>query len=120
MAADNDRLKTSRGSYSGKEASIAFANSESSHEGRSRGGRLDAIIEEGFNIVGYVVVEPGEDRTGLVCGRREGGGELVGYPIKRRNGFAGELGRVGVWGGEITAEEAGGCGSRYLGLRSWF
>lgn len=66
------------------------------------------------------MVEPCKDRTGLVCGRREGGGELVGYPVKRRNGFARELGRVGVGSGEIAAEEAGGCGSRYLGLRSWF
>ena len=116
MTANDNRLKASRCSYSGKEASIAFANSKPAREGRSRGGRLDAIVEEGFNVVGYIVVEPREDRTGLVCGRRERVGELGGYPVKRGNGFARELGRVGVWGGEIAAEETGGCGSRYLGL----
>ena len=77
---------------------------------------MDAIVEKGFNVVGDIVVEPREDRTGLVCGRGERVGELGGYPVERGNGFARELGRVGVWGGEIATEETGGRGSRYLGL----
>ena len=42
---------------------------------------------------------------------------MGGYPVKRRNGFARELGGVGIRGGEIAAEKAGGYGSHFLGLR---
>ena len=81
---------------------------------------MDAIAEEGFDVVGYIMVEPGEDCAGLVCERREGSRQLCGYPVERRNGFAGEFGSVGIWGREIAAEETGGCGSRCLGVRLWF
>ena len=119
VATNDDRFETRRCSYGGKETSIPFADGKPTHEGRSRGGRLDAVVEEGFDVVGYVMVEPGEDCAGLVCGRREGCRELSGYPVERGNGSAGKLGSMSVWDGEIAAEEAGGCGSRYLGLRLW-
>ena len=67
VAANDDRFKTSFRSYGSKEASIAFTDGKPADESRSRGGGLDAVIEEGFYVVRYVMVEPGEDRTGLVC-----------------------------------------------------
>lgn len=69
MATDDDRFETSCCSYGSEEASITFADGKPAHQGRSWGGGLDAIIEEGFDVVGYIVVEPGEDCAGLVCGR---------------------------------------------------
>ena len=64
-------------------------------------------------------MKPCEDCAGLIGGRREGCGELGGYPVQRRNGFARELGSVGVWGREIAAVEAGDCRSNCMGRRLW-
>lgn len=109
VATNNDRFETSLCSYGSEEASIAFADCKPAHEGRSRGGGLNTIVEEGFDIVGYIMVEPGEYCAGLINGRRERSGELGGYPVERWNGSAGKFGSEGVWAGKIAAEEAGGC-----------
>lgn len=63
----------------GEEAGVAFADGEACGEGVGWGGGLDAVVAEGFDVVGDVMVEPGEDCAGLVGGGRgEGGGELLG------------------------------------------
>ena len=83
----------------------------------------DAIVEEAIDVVGDVVVLPGEDGAGLVGGRGEGIAEDVGEVtdwVLSGEGVQRVLGRDVVRPGEITASEArvsdGGRGSRGYGV----
>ncbi len=97
MATDDDGFKASFGCYGGEEAGIAFADSEAGGEGGSWGGWFDGVIEEGNDVVGYIVMKPGEDCSGFICQRSERIRQLVRQPINRRNGLIREFGSMGVW-----------------------
>ena len=66
MTADDDGFETAFGGDGGEEAGVAFADGEARLEGGDWGGRLDGVVEEGDDVVGDVVVEPGEDAAGFV------------------------------------------------------
>ena len=66
MAAYDYTFEAGFTSYGCKEASVAFANCETRGKGRCWGGGFNGIVKEGYNVVGYVVVEPGEDCAGFV------------------------------------------------------
>ncbi len=66
MASNDYRFKPDLGGESREECGVAFADGKSCREsvGRSRG--FDGVVEEGDDVVGDVVVKPGEDSTGFV------------------------------------------------------
>lgn len=74
MSAHHDTFHARFSRQRSKETSIAFADCETGLQHRGGRGGFDGVVEEGDGVVGDIVVEPGEDRTGFICGRREGGG----------------------------------------------
>ena len=66
MTADDDGFETAFGGDGGEETRVAFADGEARLEGGEWGRRLDGVVEEGDDVIGDVVVEPGEDAAGFV------------------------------------------------------
>lgn len=65
----HERFQTGVGSDCGKEVGIALANGKTAGERVSGGRRFDGVVAEADNVIGDIVVHPGEDGAGLV-GRR--------------------------------------------------
>ena len=112
MSANHDTFHARFGRQRCEEPSIALADCETGLEHRGGRGGFDSVVEEGDGVVRDIVVEPGEDRAGFICGRGEGGCQLRCETVEGGNGLAGEFGGVGVWRGEVAADETGGDGGR--------
>ena len=68
VAADDEAFEAGFGGEGGEEAGVAFADGEAGlQRGGGRGG-FDGVVEEGDGVVGDVVVQPGEDGAGFICG----------------------------------------------------
>lgn len=67
VTANHDTPHSGFAGDGGEETGIAFADCQTAGEGRCRGRRLNAIVEEGVDIVRYIMMKPCEDDTGLVC-----------------------------------------------------
>lgn len=76
MASNDYRFEPGLGGESREEGGVAFADGKSCREGVGRSRGFDSVVEEGDDVVGDVVVKPGEDSTGFVRYRGERGGEL--------------------------------------------
>lgn len=68
VAADDERFEASLACNGGEETSVAFADREASGESAGWRGRFDCVVAKGDDVVGNVMVEPGEDGAGLVSG----------------------------------------------------
>ena len=66
VAADDEGLETAVGGEGGEEAGVAFADGEAALKRAGRRGGLDIVGEEGVDVVGDVIMEPGEDASRLV------------------------------------------------------
>lgn len=78
MTADDDGFHAGFGGYSGEETGVAFTDGKACGEGGSGSRGLDIVIEEGYDVILDVVMEPGEDTASLVGWRWEWGGQLGG------------------------------------------
>lgn len=77
MAANDKGFEAGFRCDGGEEASVAFADGKACAEGVGGSGGFDSIVAEGDDIVGDIVMEPGEDSTGLVGRRCEGTDKLA-------------------------------------------
>lgn len=78
VAADDEGLETGFGGEGSEETSVTFADGEAG--GKSPGGSrgFDGLVAERDDVVCDIVVEPGEDSTGLVSWGGERRDELGG------------------------------------------
>ncbi len=78
VPADDERLETGFGGEGSEETGVTFADGEAGGQspGGSRGS--DGVVAEGDDVVGDIMVEPGEDSSGLVSWRGERRDELGG------------------------------------------
>lgn len=78
MAGDDEGFEAGFGGEGSEEAGVAFADREAGGEGAGGVGGFNGFVAEGDDVVGDVVVEPGENGSSLVGGRCERADQLGG------------------------------------------